>query len=563
MKRESSVDDTAKGRQCTIRDSFMLDARSHILVLGDDPRWRDVVRNSIEHFGADAAPTISTSDDYSDVPKHLDAAVVAIDAGGAETAASRVACICRRFPHARVVLMGCGNRRDRIRSGFRAGAWSCIDDAHDTAELIRTLCEPDAQTPTTDPAPLDASRKKTAPTAFEHPHEHTAFLHRLAEIRRECQHQDRRVTLGLFDLDGFHAYNERHSPTVGDSVLRWFERTLHEICRSSDFAFRDHGDEYVVILPDADEKTARELAEQCRQAMRSAPFEWDGRAQELTVSVGVVESSAGCIETEHQLLQRARIAVTQAKQFGGNATVSWTELLAAPLTRVRRQPLSVNDVSHWMARLREQVRSTQLESTQALVAAIDARDPYTRLHSLTVSLYADWIGRRMDLPLPMLDALRAASLLHDVGKIGVPDAILTKPGPLTEEEFAIVRRHPQIALDILAGVSFLNDERPLILHHHERFDGGGYPAGLAGDSIPIGARILAVADALDTMLTPRAYKKAYDTARVRNELFTARGRQFDPAVTDTALRILTEEPELFPDPAACDVARTDHQLQRS
>ncbi len=532
----------------------MLDARSKILVLGDDPRWRDGVLESLQRLDIDVTATAGTPGEYGDAPAHVDIAVVAIDAGRADLAAASVASISRRYPRARVFLMGCEGRRDSIRSGFRAGAWSCIDDAHDTAELIRALQE-DASppSPTASIVP-EAPMRDHAPPPFDNSHEHSAFLHRLTALRRECQHRGGRVTLGLFDLDGFHSYNERHSPAVGDSVLRWFERTLREVCRPSDLAFRDHGDEYVVILPDADEAAARQLAERCREAMRLAPFECDGRTHEMTVSMGVVESSAGCVETEHQLLQRARIAVTQAKQFGGNATVSWAELLDAPLTRVRRQPLSVNEVSHWMARMREQVRSTQLESTQALVAAIDARDPYTRLHSLTVSLYADWIGRRMDLPIPMLDTLRAASLLHDVGKIGVPDAILTKPGPLTEDEFAVVRRHPQIALDILAGVSFLNGERPLILHHHERYDGGGYPTGLAGDAIPIGARILAVADALDTMFTPRTYKKAYDAARVRHELVSARGRQFDPVVTDIALRILAEEPELFPDPVAAEPA---------
>ena len=149
------------------------------------------------------------------------------------------------------------------------------------------------------------------------------------------------------------------------------------------------------------------------------------------------------------------------------------------------------------------------ESTRAMVAAIDARDPYTRAHSVSVAAYAEAIGRRMGLSGLVLESLRKAALLHDIGKIGVPDAILTKPGPLTADEFNTVKRHPEIAIEILGHLSFLEKQLPLILHHHERYDGRGYPSGLIGDRIPIGARILAVADALDTMFSPRTYKSAY------------------------------------------------------
>ena len=157
-----------------------------------------------------------------------------------------------------------------------------------------------------------------------------------------------------------------------------------------------------------------------------------------------------------------------------------------------------------------------------------------------MALIAERIGRAMDMRGARLESLTAASLLHDVGKIGVPDAILTKPGPLSGEEFEIVKRHPQTAVDILGEVSFLADVKPIILHHHERFDGGGYPAGLRGDDIPFGSRIIAVADAIDTMLSPRTYKAAYSLDRVREELSAGSGSQFDPQVVGVALQTLSE-----------------------
>lgn len=183
---------------------------------------------------------------------------------------------------------------------------------------------------------------------------------------------------------------------------------------------------------------------------------------------------------------------------------------------------------------------TCMESTHALVAAVEAKDPHTRAHSHTVAKYAVAIGTKLQLPPAELATLRTAALLHDIGKIGIPDAILTKPGPLTADEKRIVQRHPEAALEIIRGVSFLSAERPLILHHHERYDGTGYPARLKGDEIPLGARIIAIADALDAMLSTRSYKPAYDLPRVRAEITAGSCRQFDPLVARAAFALLND-----------------------
>ena len=174
----------------------------------------------------------------------------------------------------------------------------------------------------------------------------------------------------------------------------------------------------------------------------------------------------------------------------------------------------------------------------ALLAAVDAKDPYTRTHSMTVSDYADAIAGRMDLGASARRVLQASSLLHDIGKIGIPDRILNKPGPLSSDEFEIMKQHPQIAVDILHPMRTLGDHRRIILNHHERYDGAGYPDGTRGEDIPIGSRILAVADAIDTMLSRRAYKSPIPAKRVRAELVAQAGIQFDPAVVSVAVRWL-------------------------
>ncbi len=222
--------------------------------------------------------------------------------------------------------------------------------------------------------------------------------------------------------------------------------------------------------------------------------------------------------------------------------------LNPPGPHVRPRPTAADATTPTSDAVRLRLQGMDAESTRAMVAAIDARDPYTRVHSVSVAAYAEAIGRRMGLSAPVLASLRKAALLHDIGKIGVPDAILTKPGPLTADEYDTVKRHPEIAIEILGHLSFLEEQLPLILHHHERYDGRGYPSGLVGERIPIGARILAVADALDTMFSPRTYKPAYQLDQVRAELIAGSGRQFDPAVIQATLALLDEQPSLVPLP---------------
>ena len=218
--------------------------------------------------------------------------------------------------------------------------------------------------------------------------------------------------------------------------------------------------------------------------------------------------------------------------------------MEARLLRRNPERFPVEGVSRRVARTRRQPRRACAESTRALMAAVDAKDPYMRNHSRTVAAYAEAIGRSMRLDASLLEALRAASLLHDIGKIAVPDAILIKPGPLTREEFDTVKKHPETAFNILGHLSSLADQRPMILHHHERYDGEGYPAGLAKGHIPVGARVLAVADALDAMLSSRSYKPAYSLDQARTELIAGAGWQFDPAVTEATLQWLKEAREM-------------------
>ena len=182
-----------------------------------------------------------------------------------------------------------------------------------------------------------------------------------------------------------------------------------------------------------------------------------------------------------------------------------------------------------------QAARVSLDSVLALVRAVEVKDAYTRRHSEQVAHYAKSIAASLGLPPRLMERIRIAALLHDVGKIGVPDHILTKAGPLTDPEFQCIRLHPALGAEILGTIGFFKAEAVLVKHHHERWDGRGYPDGLYGDETPLGARVIAVADGIDAMLMERPYKKSYSVEKMLVELLRCAGTQFDPKIAACAL----------------------------
>jgi len=194
-----------------------------------------------------------------------------------------------------------------------------------------------------------------------------------------------------------------------------------------------------------------------------------------------------------------------------------------------------------------ELRQAYIETIRALAQAVDAKDAYTRGHSERVGVYASKIAREMGFPEEFIEQVYLAGVLHDIGKIGVPDTIISKPARLEKHEMDVMKTHPEISAIILEPVSFLAAAIPGVRHHHEWFDGSslGYPDGLAGNAIPFIARILLVADTVEAMTSDRPYRKALPFARVLQELRDYSGTQFDPACVDAFLRIAKRDGEAF------------------
>jgi putative nucleotidyltransferase with HDIG domain len=196
------------------------------------------------------------------------------------------------------------------------------------------------------------------------------------------------------------------------------------------------------------------------------------------------------------------------------------------------------------SRLHEQIQEDYLKTMMTLAVILDARDPYTKRHSENVTRYSVAIAREMGFSSAQIETIRRSALLHDIGKIGIRDDVLLKPGKLSPEEFEQIKIHPVKSQEIVSSLPFLREVAGLVRHHHERFDGNGYPDGESGENIELGARIMAVSDSFDAMTTDRPYRKRLPVNQAVEELISCKGTQFDPKVVDNFVAILKNNPRI-------------------
>lgn len=328
-----------------------------------------------------------------------------------------------------------------------------------------------------------------------------------------------------------------------DGTLAWTtldtSRIGHRFPLDSDLGQTIRGNRAVasVISPSTKGEDAAEAGLGFHQLIQVyAPLD----SSDHTRAIGAYEIYANPAALQHILGSRVRMIWFGV---GGVFIIPW--LLLAFLVRGASRTLRVRtaQLRDRSARLLESYRlleQSALEAVESLNATVEARDPYTAGHSQRVQRIALAIGEALDVPRSRLEALGLAGLFHDIGKLRVPDSVLTKPGPLSAEEFDLIKRHPDDGAEIVGHLGRLRDVLPFIRHHHERWDGAGYPAGLAGPEIPLEAAIVGLADAWDAMTTERPYSRARSTDEAADEILRARGTQFAPTVVDAFFTVARE-----------------------
>jgi diguanylate cyclase (GGDEF)-like protein/putative nucleotidyltransferase with HDIG domain len=339
---------------------------------------------------------------------------------------------------------------------------------------------------------------------------HRAFHHDLRETLTETEEP---LALVVLDIDDFKSVNDRFGHPVGDEVLQLLARTLGEVA-DAERCYRVGGEEFAALV-DGDGETAYALVDRLHGALAAAETP---HGEPVTISVGIAVHPDTTTDRE-ELLRAADGALYWSKNHGRARTCVYEPSIVHARSR---QEIA-----------QEAERMARLRAAESLIRVVDAKDTYTGQHSLSVSRIVEGIAREMELPAEQVEQLRLAGLLHDLGKVAIPDRILQKRQPLDAEELTVVREHAEIGYRLLAdaGVAPVHE---WVRHHHEAWDGSGYPLGLAGDDIPLGSRIILVADAFHAMTSERPYRKGCTAADALDELRRCSWTQFDARIV-TAL----------------------------
>lgn len=326
---------------------------------------------------------------------------------------------------------------------------------------------------------------------------------------------DTSLGLIMMDIDNFSMYNDLYGHECGDQILKATSTILKSIVKQNGHVCRYGGDEFAIIFPSTDIETLEMFAHNIIhkfERVRSDYFS-EKLSEKVTLSIGLSEYPNRS-SSKSELISQADMALYHAKNLGRGRVHLYQDIIS----QIRKNLSTDNQ--------------QLIGAFKGLLSTISAKDKYTHAHSERVSSYAVMIGKAMNLSLNEITVLEYAGLLHDIGKIEIPKSLLNKNESLTEDEQLIIRQHPIYSENILEPLEDIENLMDYVRHHHEKFDGSGYPDGLAGEEISLGARILCVADSFDAMVSERPYCKRKTTEEALMELKKYSGTQFDPKIVD-------------------------------
>ena len=366
------------------------------------------------------------------------------------------------------------------------------------------------------------------------------FIRRIEENLSYAQRRNIKFSLIKMDIELFDNVNRIYGMTAGDNILKEFYNFIRGMVRASDIVFRLGGDSFGILLNFIGRDEALTLARRIQDCLRLKFF--GDKEITLYISIGLV-SFPDDGTSEIELLSLLDKCLNKSKTNGMKIT-TLNDIKDEGYDNQNRNIYTIGELKHRVAVLEENLGRTVIESIVAFAHTIKAKDLYTVEHTKKTVMISLSIGKHLGLKPDELEILRYSTLLHDLGKVGVPERILAKPGKLTEEEFEEIKKHPITGAEILRPLHELKDIIPPILYHHERVDGTGYPYGLRDKNIPLEAKIVAVADVFQALISDRVYRKAYSFKEAMEIMERERGTHFDSSIVDI---FKTIAPDIYSD----------------
>lgn len=371
------------------------------------------------------------------------------------------------------------------------------------------------------------------------------FRERLAAEFERAKRSLSPIAILMIDLDYFKSINDTHGHQFGDKVLKQVARFLKTELRTNDVVARWGGEEFAIILLDTNRIDALTVANKLLELFRTRTFGDSTHIIKLKCSFGVVSYPEDPLFSVEEIIDAGEESIYKVKERGGDGLALYGHEIGISEKTFALDKYPEEDRKRYIDAVKQKlsffaIRSERsiLEAIYSLAKSIELRDRRTKEHCDRMVEYAEKVARRMGMNEQEVDNVRRAAMLHDIGKLGISDAILLKPGKLTPEEFEIVKKHPVIGADIISVAGFLKDIVPYILSHHEHYDGMGYPRGLKGEEIPLGARIIAVADVYEAVTSDRPYHKAVSKEEAVKIIKEGMGTQFDGNVAKVFLDVI-------------------------
>jgi diguanylate cyclase (GGDEF)-like protein len=353
----------------------------------------------------------------------------------------------------------------------------------------------------------------------------------------QARRYNRPLSLITLDIDFFKSVNDTIGHAAGDDLLKIVAEELEAACRKADLPARLGGDEFAVLLPETPSQSAAQVAERFRLALHERPMVAGGVEIKATSSIGIADLNAGAMDSPSALMALADKALYAAKELGRDQTVQAHDLTGLNL---HRGPNASNEAKHIHSKLSgldDEYKDLFLRAMEEIVNILGERDPNMADHARNVRHYSTLIAREMELPDRVIERVQVAAMLHDIGMLAMPDSVLLCEGKLDLKRIEQMRQHTLMSVRIMEGMDFLEQEIPAVRYHHERWDGKGYPEGIAGSAIPLSARIIAVADTFDAITSSRVYRGASDRMAALGEIRKSAGTQFDPVVVEAMIAV--------------------------